>query len=168
MTLRLLPVLAGIALLCGCAGTKSTFECGATAGDECMTMLQANEKAAMKTVSKRGGGARQLPTLAERPRDVPAAGVAAGGTPRTPIPVVTTPAAATPSTSGRMLSGSERAGLVTPAPTPSAATAPRPVERPLRLPEGTGRIWVAAWVDNAGAYHADNLISVITREGEWN
>ena len=65
MKLIWLPVLAGAALLAGCAGGKSTFECGATAEDQCMTILQANEKAALKTQSKQAGGAQQLPVVAE-------------------------------------------------------------------------------------------------------
>lgn len=152
MKLIMLPVLAGVALLAGCAGGKSTFDCGATAGDQCMTMQQANEKARMMTDAKRGGGAKQLPAVAERSPSVtiPSSGVVVP-------PLTKATGSATAVGAGGMLSA--------PA---SYSTPPRPVVRPLRVAEGTGKIWVAAWVDKDGAYHADNMISVVTRPGEWN
>lgn len=155
MKLIMLPVLAGVALLAGCAGGKSTFECGATAGDQCMTMQQANEKARMLTGAKRGGGAKQLPAVAERSPSV--TGTSSDASPGGVVPALSSGASAMTSGAGRMLS--------MPA---SYSTPPRPVVRPLRVAEGTGKIWVAAWVDKDGAYHADNMISVVTRPGEWN
>ncbi|QXD01284.1 type IV conjugative transfer system lipoprotein TraV [Klebsiella sp. PL-2018] len=161
MKLIWLPVLAGVALLTGCAGGKSTFECGATAEDQCMTMLQANEKAAMKTQSKRVGGAQQLPVLAEpsakNTQATPGAmtGNPAGKTAGVVVPPATTTGPASPFRTD------------TAAATPGYSTPLRPVVKPLRLAEGTGKIWVAAWVDNDGAYHGDNVISVVTRPGEW-
>lgn len=160
MKLIWLPVLAGVALLTGCAGGKSTFECGATAEDQCMTMLQANEKAALKTQSKRAGGAQQLPVLAEP---------SAKNTQATPGAMTGNPAGKTagvvvpPATTGPASPFRTDAAVAT----PGYSTPLRPVAKPLRLAEGTGKIWVAAWVDKDGAYHADNVISVVTRPGEW-
>jgi conjugal transfer pilus assembly protein TraV len=159
MKLIWLPVLAGAALLAGCAGGKSTFECGATAEDQCVTMLQANEKAALKTQSKRAGGAQQLPVVAE-PSVKNTLTAPVGTTGKTagvmvPPAVKATSVAASPSHAG---AAPASAGYATPV---------RPVDKPLRLAEGTGKIWVAAWVDRDGAYHADNVISVVTRPGEW-
>ena len=148
MKVMILPVLAGIFLLAGCAGGKSTFDCGATAGDQCMTMQQANEKARMMTDAKRGGGARQLPAVAERAPSVTA--TSSGASSGVVVP---------PVMSGTRGMTSAPAAYTTP---------PRPVVRPLRVAERTGKIWVAAWVDKDGAYHADNMISVVTRPGEWN
>lgn len=161
MKLIWLPVLAGVALLAGCAGGKSTFECGATAEDQCMTMLQANEEAAMKTQSKRAGGAQQLPVLAEpsAKNTLTTPGGMTGNTAGKTSGVVVLPAATTGTASPfRTGTATASAGYSTP---------PRPVVKPLRLAEGIGKIWVAAWVDNDGAYHADNVISVVTRPGEW-
>lgn len=152
MKLIMLPVLAGVVLLAGCAGGKSTFDCGATAGDQCMTMQQANEKAAMMTTAKRGGGAKSLPVVAKPSLTVPSA-------PQASSPGVTVP----PARSGTGMTPAAGTGKAATAP-----TSPRPVVRPLRVAERTGKIWVAAWVDKDGAYHADNMISVVTRPGEWN
>lgn len=161
MKVMILPVLAGVVLLAGCAGGKSSFDCGATAGDQCMTMQQANEKAGMLTDAKRGRGAKQLPAVAERAPSVTA--TQPGASLGVVVPAVTSGTSAgvvvPPVTSGT--------GKVTSA-TASYTTPLRPVVRPLRVAEGTGKIWVAAWVDKDGAYHADNMISVVTRPGEWN
>ncbi|MFB8746631.1 type IV conjugative transfer system lipoprotein TraV (plasmid) [Citrobacter cronae] len=162
MKLIWLPVLAGAALLAGCAGGKSTFECGATAEDQCMTILQANEKAALKTQSKQAGGAQQLPVVAEP---------SAKNTLMTPGTMTGNPAGKTagvvvpPATTSTGPASPFRTGTV--AATTGYSTPLRPVVKPLRLAEGTGKIWVAAWVDKDGAYHADNVISVVTQPGEW-
>lgn len=163
MKLNWLPALAGVVLLAGCAGGKSTFECGATAEDQCMTMLQANEKAALNTQSKRAGGAQQLPVVAEpsAKNRLATPGGMTGNTAGKTTGVVVPPAAKAttgPASPFRTDSATVSTGYSTP---------PRPVVKPLRLAEGTGKIWVAAWVDRDGAYHADNVISVVTRPGEW-
>lgn len=154
----MLPVLAGIALLTGCSGGKSTFECDATADDQCMTMLQANEKAGAMTTSKQGGGVKQLPAVAKRPLNT-------GATPQAAPPGRIIPPAAA-SSSGMLTTA--RAGAATHSTPVTYSTPLRPVVRPVRLAEGTGKVWIAAWVDKDGAYHADNMISLVTRPGEWN
>jgi len=44
-TLRPALTLAAAVVLAGCAGAQSDFQCNATAGDTCMTMEAANDRA---------------------------------------------------------------------------------------------------------------------------
>lgn len=56
--------LVGIALLTGCAGAKSDFECNATSSDSCMTIDAANNMARMKS---QGGGRKAGCDVVARP-----------------------------------------------------------------------------------------------------
>lgn len=44
----IMPLLAGVVLLTGCAGAESDFECNATSSDSCMTIDAANNMARNK------------------------------------------------------------------------------------------------------------------------
>lgn len=48
MNKLIMPLLAGVVLLAGCAGAKSDFECSATSSDSCMTIDAANNMARQK------------------------------------------------------------------------------------------------------------------------
>ena len=66
MNKLIMPLLAGVVLLSGCAGAKSDFECNATSSDSCMTIGAANSMARQKTKSAAvKPGATLLPTLAK-------------------------------------------------------------------------------------------------------
>lgn len=66
---RFLCLSVFCALLGGCAGSASEFECNATTSDRCMTMEQANEMARKKTEGDTRGkqAAGGLPALVELP-----------------------------------------------------------------------------------------------------
>lgn len=48
MNTLIMPLLAGVVLLAGCAGAQSDFECNATSSDSCMTIDAANSMARQK------------------------------------------------------------------------------------------------------------------------
>lgn len=65
MTKFIMPLLAGVVLLTGCAGAKSDFECNATSSDNCMTIDAANNMARQKAKSATvKPGVALLPALA--------------------------------------------------------------------------------------------------------
>lgn len=70
MNKLIMPLLAGVVLLTGCAGAKSDFECNATSSDSCMTINAANNMARQKAkeVAVKPGAA-SLPALV-KPGDV--------------------------------------------------------------------------------------------------
>ncbi|VDZ51164.1 conjugal transfer protein TraV [Serratia odorifera] len=83
-SLFLLPVVGGVLLLSGCAGTSSEFGCNATSSDSCMTMEQANEKAkSLEEGSDAKPAAAALPRLAD-------GNFASVGRDTGPVPVSTT------------------------------------------------------------------------------
>ncbi|MEQ4763552.1 type IV conjugative transfer system protein TraV, partial [Klebsiella aerogenes] len=75
----IMPLLAGAGLLSGCAGMNSDFDCNTVAHDRCITMEQANQQAAGRTLSssamsgvdgdagKTDAAAEALPRLAPIP-----------------------------------------------------------------------------------------------------
>ncbi|EAC0381468.1 hypothetical protein E0669_21950 [Salmonella enterica subsp. enterica serovar Typhimurium] len=66
MNKLIMPLLAGVVLLAGCAGAKSDFECSATSSDSCMTIDAANNMARQKAKAAAvKPGAASLPVLAK-------------------------------------------------------------------------------------------------------
>ncbi len=64
MNKLIMPLLAGVVLLTGCAGAKSDFECNATSSDSCMTIDAANNMARQKAKEAAvKPGATSLPAL---------------------------------------------------------------------------------------------------------
>lgn len=64
MNKLIMPLLAGVVLLAGCAGAKSDFECNATSSDSCMTIDAANNLARQKAKEAEvKPGATSLPAL---------------------------------------------------------------------------------------------------------
>ncbi|MCK8148041.1 type IV conjugative transfer system lipoprotein TraV [Citrobacter sedlakii] len=154
MKLKPLFALVGVALLAGCSGSKSTFDCDITASDVCMTISQANEQAKLKTQEKQSGGARSLPEVAKpSPKLISPPGIS--GT------KVITPA---PAKSDHRVSGVVK----TPLTSPVYSSPLKPAEKPVRAAERTGKIWVAPWIDSDGAYHSDSMISIVVQPGEWH
>lgn len=168
-------LLAAAALLAGCAGAQSDFECGATAGDTCMTMEAANDRArALAAPVKPAAGA--LPRLADRQAAVPAALPAVKPAPA--VSVTVTPAAKpAPAVSV----------IVTPAATPVGRGLLRPAAAPLlpasahvpaacatcggvpavRTVAVTAGVWVAPYVDDGGVLHQPGRLSFVAVPSRW-
>lgn len=166
----LLPVVGGVLLLTGCAGTSSEFGCNATSSDSCMTMEQANEKAkSLEEGSDAKPAAAALPRLAD-------GNFAAIGRDTGPVPVVAT-------TAHRLLPRSS----VAPAPAPvatsplitslsvvnttSTCTLPRCAgvgsTRPERRPEQTAQLWIAPWIDSQDVYHQPGKVLFVVKSAVW-
>lgn len=165
MTRLMMPLLAGICLLTGCAGVKSEFECNATSSDSCMTMQQANEKAkAVETPARGKPDATALPRLAE-------------GDFRTPA--VMAPSVVSVST-GHVTAHTVVSRPVLPAPVPAplfrpemrSHTATRPVmpgdyPRPLRTGEQVASLWIAPYVDAGDVYHQPAAVLFVVKPSRW-
>lgn len=192
--MKILPFMlaGGVLLLSGCTGMKSEFDCTETADNGCLTMDEANNRARAKTE----GDKQQvrLPPLAEvKPLSamppvtttvsvsarssvtpVPPA-VATVSAPSVPVatiaprnpfrgdnaparPTVASPApVTTPSVSGMTVAS-------TSAPSAWADTGMQP---PVRLPSGTARLWIAAWVDEDQVYHQPSVVSFEVAPARW-
>ncbi|EBS4817055.1 type IV conjugative transfer system lipoprotein TraV [Salmonella enterica subsp. enterica serovar Javiana] len=192
--MKILPfMLAGcVLLLSGCTGMKSEFDCADTALNGCLTMDEANNRARVKTegekqqirlpelaevkpvtvvspvVATASVSSRSVSTAAQAP--VATASVRAepvnGTSPRNPFrgdtlpprPVVTSSATAAPVSASGMTVAS------TSAPSAWADTGMQP---PVRLPSGTARLWIAAWVDEDQVYHQPSVVSFEVAPARW-
>ncbi|EIA4658337.1 type IV conjugative transfer system lipoprotein TraV [Salmonella enterica] len=192
--MKILPfMLAGsVLLLSGCTGMKSEFDCADTALNGCLTMDEANNRARVKTegekqqirlpelaeikpvtavppvVAAASVSSRSVSTAAQAP--VATASVRAepvnGTSPRNPFrgdrslahPVVTPSATAAPVSATGMTVAS------TSAPSAWADTGMQP---PVRLPSGTARLWIAAWVDENLVHHQPSVVSFEVAPARW-
>lgn len=172
------PLLAGAALLSGCAGMNSDFDCNTVAHDKCMTMEQANQMAAGHTISNDGA-------------DVPAGKPVADALPRlAPVPVSPSPltgiqaasrdagvrsARASQTTFGasRLLphhsvTASSSRPPLSPAYTSAAQVyADTGITPPVRVNPATARLWIAAWIDSDDVYHQPSVVSFVAAPDHW-
>ncbi|HCT9039550.1 type IV conjugative transfer system lipoprotein TraV [Providencia rettgeri] len=179
-------ILGALTLLAGCtAGMKDSFDCNATAQDSCMTMEEANQKAAQQNITwnhpSNGEGTSQK--RVELPRLAPLA------TPT--VPVVTT---ASPAQSVRTAVQDNRTSLQTmnalgafeqPSATVKKSVPPHslpPVQQPTqtwsswsdigmappqRLPTTTARLWIAPWIDEQDNLYQPAVVSFVVKDGQW-
>lgn len=184
-------------LLSGCAGMKSEFDCTETADNGCLTMDEANNRARAKTegekqqvrlpklaevtpvpvqpsVTSVSAAPSRTPVVTApvsvaaapvRPSAIQPAAVA-GSAPRNPFrgdsaparPAVASPApVTTPSVSGMTVASNA-------SPSAWADTGMQP---PVRLPSGTARLWIAAWVDEDQVYHQPSVVSFEVAPARW-
>lgn len=187
----------GVLLLSGCTGMKSEFDCTETADNGCLTMDEANNRARAKTegdkqqvrlpklaevtpmpaqpsVTSVSVESSRMPVVTA-PASVAVAAVSpsalqpaavVGSAPRNPFrgdstpvrPAVVSPVpVTTPSVSGMTVVG-------TFAPSAWADTGMQP---PVRLPSGTARLWIAAWVDEDQVYHQPSVVSFEVAPARW-
>lgn len=169
MKILMLPAVAGVLLLTGCAGVKSDFDCDATTSDRCMTMSQANQLARDKTGSDAPGKPAAGATLspAELPRTVLV--VSSHNVPAQSVPTTTPPAVkSVPSSPVRssLTSGSS----VTPVSVPSCSSVRcdgAGAVRAQRAGEQIATVWVAPWIDSSDAFHQPGRISFVTSGPAW-
>ncbi|PLR30054.1 type IV conjugative transfer system protein TraV [Chimaeribacter arupi] len=174
MKLIAFAVLAGMAaVLTGCAGVDSEFECNATTSDRCMTMEQANEKARLATEGAAGKlAATALPTLVNPPVAVrPVSRPVAYTRPITPPATVTQPARVSTLTP-RPLSTVNAAPLQRAA-MPAPSCAPRRCQdagevRPVRTSERTANVWIAPYVDTQDVFHQPGRVSFVLTAPAWH
>jgi len=184
--MKRLLILGALTLLAGCtAGMKDSFDCNATAQDSCMTMEEANQKAAKQIITwnhpYNGEGTSQK--RAELPRLAPLA------TPT--VPVVTT---ASPAQSVRAVNQGNKASSQTvatlgtfeqPAVPVKKSVPPHslpPVQQPTqawaswgdigmappqRLPTNTARLWIAPWIDEQDNLYQPAVVSFVVKDGQW-
>ena len=184
--MKKLLILGALTLLAGCtAGMKDSFDCNATAQDSCMTMEEANQKAAQQNVSWNhpinGEGTSQK--RAELPRLAPLA---------TP----TVPVATTASTLGSVRTVEPSHGATSQTVTALGAfeSSPVPIKKsipanslppisqpnqtwsgwadigmvpPVRLPASTARLWIAPWIDEEQNFYQPAVVSFVVKEGQW-
>ena len=177
----LMPLLAGIGLLSGCAGMNTDFDCNTVAHDKCMTMEQANQMAAGNTVSNNR-------------TDVPSGKPVADTLPRlAPVPVSPSPLTGIQLASRRSevrtavepqaTSGASRLlahhGNISPAslssrPSSSSAYtstaqvyADTGITPPERVSPTTARLWIAAWIDSDDVYHQPSVVSFVAAQDHW-
>lgn len=173
----IIPVLAGVAMLAGCAGTASEFECNATTSDSCMTMEQANEKAKQReetTAVKPGAAA--LPTLAKG--NFAVIGRNGAGADPVVFPVISEATTASqltarpvPSSVPVKPASSSLAPTVTMETTTLRCTTARCAgvgsTRPLRVSERTAQLWIAPWIDSQDVYHQPGKVVFVVTPGQW-
>ncbi|KAA5971650.1 type IV conjugative transfer system lipoprotein TraV [Pantoea sp. M_9] len=179
-TLRPALTLAAAVVLAGCAGAQSDFQCNATAGDTCMTMEAANDRAReLAAPVKPGAGA--LPRLADRPA-APAA--PAGSTEAIKGRAVTLVKAAEPADStqaqgsGAVIKTAASAGtpLLRPVPRaviPVSAQVPEPCAAcgnvpAVRSSAVTASVWIAPYVDDADVLHQPGRVSFVATPSRWH
>lgn len=167
-SLFLLPVVGGVLLLTGCAGTSSEFGCNATSSDSCMTMEQANEKAkSLEEGSDAKPAAAALPRLAD-------GNFASVGRDTGPVPVSTTapsrllPRSAVAPAPVATIPVSPSVSVMT---TTSTCTLPRCAgvgsTRPDRRPEQTAQLWIAPWIDSQDVYHQPGKVLFVVKPAVW-
>lgn len=174
----LMPLLAGIALLSGCAGMNTDFDCNTVAHDKCITMEQANQMAAGNTVSTDRA-------------DVPAGKPGADVLPRlAPVPVSPSPLTGIQSASrdagvrsARSSQVSSDASSLLPHHSDIASSS-RPassveytstaqvyadtgITPPVRVNPTTARLWIAAWIDSDDVYHQPSVVSFVAAPDHW-
>ncbi|EPH4539516.1 type IV conjugative transfer system lipoprotein TraV [Escherichia coli] len=141
---------------------KSEFDCSATAGNGCMTMDEANNKARVMTETQKEKTA--LPPLGAVP-----ATVTSGAQSATKPAVVTSAAGAGKGARNPFSGGTAGTGGVTvSAGVPQAsAWSDIGMARPVRLPSTTARMWIAAWIDEQAVWHQPSVVSFEVEPARW-
>ncbi|WP_272668114.1 type IV conjugative transfer system lipoprotein TraV [Providencia sp. PROV117] len=184
--MKRLLILGALTLLAGCtAGMKDSFDCNATAQDSCMTMEEANQKAAQQNITwnhpSNGEGASQK--RVELPRLAPLA------TPTVPVVTTASPAQSVRTAVQDNRASSQSVGQLG-AFKPSSASVKKsvpsnalpPIQHtaqtwsswgdigmapPQRLPTTTARLWIAPWIDEQDNLYQPAVVSFVVKDGQW-
>lgn len=180
MNKLLMPLLAGVGLLSGCAGMNSDFDCNTVAHDRCITMEQANQQAAghssaSSAMSGVDGDAGKGEAAAETlPRLAP---VPVSPSPLTGIQAATRDAG---TRSVRTTTGSLLLPVSRPAITPASPALPvsspvtearryadTGVSQPVRVNPTMARLWIAGWIDRDDVLHQPSVVSFVVKPDYW-
>lgn len=156
-----------MSLLAGCsAGLKDSFDCNATAQDSCMTMEEANQKAAQKIQATSPSAQQHRSALSSTALPV----LAPLATPVVPIATAAV----------KTVTSSPDTPVLRPSRMLSATSiSPVSIERgdaeredmgrglPQRLPTSTARLWIAPWVDEHDNLYQSAVVSFVVKQGEW-
>lgn len=179
-------ILGALTLLAGCtAGMKDSFDCNATAQDSCMTMEEANQKAAQQNFT--WNHPANVEGISQKRVELPRLAPLATPT----VPVVTT---ASPAQSIRTAVQDNRTSSQTvnalgvfeqPAAPVKKSVPPHslpPVQHPKqtwaswgdigmappqRLPTTTARLWIAPWIDEQDNLYQPAVVSFVVKDGQW-
>ncbi|HEC2564917.1 type IV conjugative transfer system lipoprotein TraV [Raoultella ornithinolytica] len=184
----IMPLLAGVSLLSGCAGMNSDFDCNTVAHDRCITMEQANQQAAGRTSSssvmsgvdgdagKTDAAAETLPGLAPVPvSPSPLTGIqaatrdAGSRSVRAATGSLLLPASRQihPGMGGSVVP-SRRSAVPPVLPVPSAQRyADTGVSQPVRVNPTTARLWIAGWIDRDDVLHQPSVVSFVVKPDHW-
>ncbi|EDX7779567.1 type IV conjugative transfer system lipoprotein TraV [Salmonella enterica subsp. enterica serovar Hvittingfoss] len=184
-------------LLSGCAGMKSEFDCTETADNGCLTMDEANNRARAKTegdkpqvrlpklaevtpvsvepsVTSVSVASSRTPVVTApasvavapvRPSAIQPA-VVAGSAPHNPFRGGSTPARPA-GTSPAPVTTTSVSGMTVASTSAPSAWADTGMQPPVRLPAGTARLWIAAWVDEDQVYHQPSVVSFEVAPARW-
>lgn len=190
MNKLLMPLLAGVGLLSGCAGMNSDFDCNTVAHDRCITMEQANQQAAGHTsassaMSGVDGDAGKTDAAAETlPRLAP---VPVSPSPMTGIQAATRDAGARSvrTSSDHFLRPGGRAttqptvSLTQPTFRPAVSVpsgepateaqryADTGIRQPVRVNPTMARLWIAGWIDRDDVLHQPSVVSFVVKPDHW-
>lgn len=191
MNKLLMPLLAGVGLLSGCAGMKSDFDCNTVAHDRCLTMEQANQQATERTSSssamsgvdgdagKTDTAAETLPRLAQVPvSPSPLTGIQAAIRDAGTRSVRTTTGSLLPASrpvrpyAGGPAVPSHRPAVSPALPTLSPVTEARRyadtgISQPVRVNPTTARLWIAGWIDRDDVMHQPSVVSFVVKPDHW-
>lgn len=173
MNKLMMPLLAGVSLLSGCAGMNTNFDCNTVAHDRCMTMEQANLLAVSKIrntsalkLSKKNQTAMPLPQLVATPL-TPAGNqtVMRDAGPRSlwtsrrrEVPPL--PRADLSSIPSRLTPQAEHAS-------DKVKYTDSSVTRPVRVAPVTSRLWIAGWIDSNDVYHHPSVLTFVITPDHW-
>ncbi|WP_085453329.1 type IV conjugative transfer system lipoprotein TraV [Escherichia coli] len=166
----LLMVLASGLILTGCAGMKSEFDCNATAGNGCMTMDEANNKARAMTENQKGkktGDRRTLPPLAAVPVVKENSTTAGVSSVTKPVAATVTAGATSRNPFRGHVAGTGHVAVTSGGAQVSSAWSDIGMARPVRLPSTTARMWIAPWIDEQAVWHQPSVVSFEVKPARW-
>lgn len=179
MNKLLMPLLAGVGLLSGCAGMNSDFDCNTVAHDRCITMEQANQQAAGYASSsatsgntgesgKTAAAAETLPRLAPVPvSPSPLTGIQAATRDVGTRSVRTTTGSLLLPASRPAITPASRALPVSLPVTEARRYADTGVTQPVRVNPTTARLWIAGWIDRDDVMHQPSVVSFVVKPDHW-
>ncbi|AGO57698.1 type IV conjugative transfer system protein TraV (plasmid) [Serratia plymuthica 4Rx13] len=173
--LLILTVITAAAVLTGCAGMNSDFECNKTAGDACLSMTEANALA-------RSGGSLETLQSGEKSSVKKPAGESLPMLNNTPpvLKPISAQTAIHPVQSefiAKPINGSvnsqfnrnsvSRPVVSTSSQGASLTSNTAGAVNAYRVPDQTQRLWVAPYVDKSDAFHQPSVVEFVKNKSHW-
>ncbi|QKJ89304.1 IncF plasmid conjugative transfer pilus assembly protein TraV (plasmid) [Paramixta manurensis] len=172
---KLLACALLCAVLTGCAGMNSDFDCNKTATDQCLSMTDAS------SLASKHKSLDDLRTDKAAPPKAAAEALATPGNVKpaispwrkisaatlTPRPVagtgISTTAQPSSIASVRIMPAAQQPGSITPA----DYSGPGQVDA-RRIPDATQRLWIAPWVDEQDSFHQPAVVEFVKQKSRWD